>query len=443
MTLSSTTVKVSYDGDDATVAFATTFVYWDDTDIKAIVRTDSSGAETTLVDGTHYNLSGGSGAVGTLTTTAGNTVATGETLIIKSNRDDTQGTAFPAGGPFPSANTEQAIDQATRLIQQRSEEVGRALVFSETSPDSSVTFPDITGNADKIIQINSAGTGLNAVTFASLSGSELTTPVTLANGGTGADLSSPTAKTYFRINSGGSAGELISKIATVADLFAKGSDVASADPLVIPTDGGYFDVTGTTTFDAQTVAVGRLYMLQFDGALTMTDDADHDLGGTSITTAAGDRAIFYAVAENTAQLVAYLSEGGQPANKIPSQATQSAIEAETNEDTYIPPDLLKNSPGVSKIWASVDRSAGTPTLNSPSHNMTSVTDDGAGQTIVTIATDFSTAVYVPLASALDSTARLAAIHTLAVGSFKVLTTDSNASAADTIDFVCAALGDQA
>ena len=30
----------------------------------------------------------------------------------------------------------------------------------------------------------------------------------------------------------------------------------------------------------------------------------------------------------------------------PSQANQAALEAETNEDTYAPPDLIKHSPGV-------------------------------------------------------------------------------------------------
>ena len=32
--------------------------------------------------------------------------------------------------------------------------------------------------------------------------------------------------------------------------MAKGGDIASASPLVIDTDGNYFDVTGTTNFSA-------------------------------------------------------------------------------------------------------------------------------------------------------------------------------------------------
>lgn len=97
---------------------------------------------------------------------------------------------------------------------------------------------------------------------------------------------------------------------TQATIFAKGSDVASASPLVVGTDGGYFDVTGTTGFSAMIVAAGRPFMLQFDGILTMTDGASLDLGGANITTAAGDRAIFYATAANTVIMLAYFREGG-------------------------------------------------------------------------------------------------------------------------------------
>lgn len=92
--------------------------------------------------------------------------------------------------------------------------------------------------------------------------------------------------------------------------LAKGGDIASASPLVIDSDGSYFDVTGTTGFSSMTVAAGALFMLQFDGALTMTDGASLDLAGSDITTAAGDRAIFFATAADTVIMLAYFREGG-------------------------------------------------------------------------------------------------------------------------------------
>jgi len=92
----------------------------------------------------------------------------------------------------------------------------------------------------------------------------------------------------------------------------KGGDIASASPLVIDTDGDYFNVTGTTNFAAMTVAADRQFTLQFDGALTMTHHATNlDLPGeANITTAAGDVAIFQSTGANTVQCISYVKADG-------------------------------------------------------------------------------------------------------------------------------------
>jgi hypothetical protein len=94
----------------------------------------------------------------------------------------------------------------------------------------------------------------------------------------------------------------------------KGGDIASADPLVIDTDGEYFDVTGTTGFTAMTIAAGRQVTLQFDGALTMTHHATNlDLPGeANITTVAGDVATFQSTGANTVQCINYTRATGVP-----------------------------------------------------------------------------------------------------------------------------------
>ena len=70
----------------------------------------------------------------------------------------------------------------------------------------------------------------------------------------------------------------------------------------------------------------------------------------------------------------------------PSQATQVALEVETDENTYAPPDLIKHSPGVVKAYCQVS-SAGT--LQANSYNVTSSAKDTTGDYTVTWATDFS------------------------------------------------------
>ena len=127
MALGSETVRVQYAGDGSTIAFPITFIYWDDTDIQAVL-TDSDGAETVWVDGTQFTLSGGSGLTGTLTvetTPTDYTPASGETLTITSNLTKTQGTSLPEGGPLPTPALEQQMDKIVRMGQQDTETLGR------------------------------------------------------------------------------------------------------------------------------------------------------------------------------------------------------------------------------------------------------------------------------------------------------------------------------
>ena len=112
-----------------------------------------------------------------------------------------------------------------------------------------------------------------------------------------------------------------------------------------------------------------------------------------------------------------------------AQANQAAIEAETDENTYIPPDLVKNAPGVAKCWVNLN-GTGTPAIRS-SYNVTSISDVGVGRPGVTIATDFSSANYVIAGSVQDTLLDDNAVAikgggTQAAGSFEVRTTFDDA-----------------
>ena len=91
----------------------------------------------------------------------------------------------------------------------------------------------------------------------------------------------------------------------------KGEDVASGTP-TIGEDGDYFDITGTTTISAFTVAANRHFFCQFDGALQLTHNStDLDLPGeANITTAAGDVAEFFSTGTNDVQCVNYTKADG-------------------------------------------------------------------------------------------------------------------------------------
>ena len=161
MTLTATTNKVAYAGNGSTTSFAVTFIYWDDTDVRVILTNDTTGVETVWTDGTQYNITGGSGATGTLTidtSPTDYTPATGETLTIKSNLPDTQSTSLPLGGSLPSTSIEERFDKNVRLSQQLAEELTRAIQFSETSPATSTFITETAAQrANKLLAFNASG----------------------------------------------------------------------------------------------------------------------------------------------------------------------------------------------------------------------------------------------------------------------------------------------
>src|SRR3990167_2016050 len=72
----------------------------------------------------------------------------------------------------------------------------------------------------------------------------------------------------------------------VARVVGKGADVASATATTLGDDGGFFDITGTTTITSITAKrAGTVVILQFDGILTLTDGSNLKLDGNFVTAA--------------------------------------------------------------------------------------------------------------------------------------------------------------
>lgn len=207
MTVSSDTSKHSYDGDGSTVEFPVDFKFVSNSDVTAILRA-ADGTETTWTYGTHYTLTGaGEDDGGTLTVETSPTdytPANGERLVIKRTPPEVQASGMPLGGSFPSTVVEAALDYLTMLVQTHSEELARAMKLPDTA-SASTTLPDIETNGGLLLRINAAGTGLEAVSLATLDETTLTTPIGLDDGGTAADLSSVSGNEFIRVNSGGTA----------------------------------------------------------------------------------------------------------------------------------------------------------------------------------------------------------------------------------------------
>ena len=278
MTSTTTSAKVQYNGDGLTVAFPTTFKFIKNSHVKAILR-GTNDVETIWIEATDYTLAGATDKNGgTLTATV--VPATGEVLVIKLDVPFTQVKPFPLGGPFPSVQVEEMGDLAAMASSKNNENFKRTLHVpeSDSQNDTDLELPIDSARASTFLAFDTAGKPIAAAGTSANLGPVSTYIDTLLPAATAA------------------AGRAILEL-------AKGADIASASPLVLGTDGNYFDVTGTTGFSQITCIAGVLFMLQFDDVLTMTDGANLDLGGVDITTAIGDRGIFFAIADNVAQLV--------------------------------------------------------------------------------------------------------------------------------------------
>lgn len=121
-----------------------------------------------------------------------------------------------------------------------------------------------------------------------------------------------------------------------------------------------------------------------------------------------------------------------------SQATQAAIEAETDEDTYTPPDLLRFAPSSVKMWCKWQVDG---TIDG-SFNVTSVTDTGVGDWSVVIDTDFSSVTLQVAGAACETTlALIARIAAPAVATMDVDVVDTSNVKTDPIRVYCWAFGD--
>ena len=159
MTVSTTIIKNFHNGNASTTNFAYQFRILEDTDLLVIIRTNSTGAEATKTLSTHYTVAGaGDASGGSITFTAGNVPASGETVVIRRNVPQTQAIDYIANDPFPAETHEEGLDRGTMVAQQVAEESDRSIKLSRTNTMTSTEFTvGATDRANKILAFDSSG----------------------------------------------------------------------------------------------------------------------------------------------------------------------------------------------------------------------------------------------------------------------------------------------
>jgi hypothetical protein len=141
---------------------------------------------------------------------------------------------------------------------------------------------------------------------------------------------------------------------------------------------------------------------------------------TAATVAAGDLVAVADVDDSNVQKKVTAQSIADLANTGPAQAAASAVIAETDEDTYVPPDLIRQSPGVAKAGVKFNTSG----VIAYDFGVASIDDDGAGDWGVNFDTAFADADYVGSVTLYNSGAALATtagIDGQAAGALEVYT----------------------
>lgn len=187
---------------------------------------------------------------------------------------------------------------------------------------------------------------------------------------------------------------------SVAGLWQRGTDIASASTLSLPSSGGgVYNVTGTTGVTGIGSAQGgRCIKLKFAGALTLTHHASSFIlpGAANITTVAGDTAEFINDAAADAagsnwRCFNYQRASGSSLNATDQLATQADQETGTSITTLVTPGRQHFHNSAAKAWMKWDNN-GTLTVNED-YGVSSASDGGVGIVTPTFDTAFSAATY--------------------------------------------------
>jgi hypothetical protein len=156
MTVSTSVYKAGpYAGSGTTGPFTVTFRFLANSHLR-VIKTSTTGSETTLNLGVDYSVTGAGGASGTVTLTS--PLLTGEKLTIVRNVPLTQETDYVFDDSFQAESHEQALDKLTMITQQLAEEVDRAVKVSPSSTDD----PDALIASIKTSEQNAAASAASA-----------------------------------------------------------------------------------------------------------------------------------------------------------------------------------------------------------------------------------------------------------------------------------------
>ncbi len=160
MTITNQTNKNQYTADGVETNFGYTFDVASQNEIKVIV-TSTAGVDSVKTLTTNYTVDTGTQ---TITFLSGSIPSASERVTLVRNEDITQETGYVENDAFPAAATEGGLDHLIRVDQQQEEKLSRSISVPQgTATTFDAELPTPTGNSDKYLKLNSAGTKLEYI----------------------------------------------------------------------------------------------------------------------------------------------------------------------------------------------------------------------------------------------------------------------------------------
>lgn len=384
MTISTTYAPDNYAGNGSTTVFAITFEFLStSTNVKVSLKNDSTGVITEQSSPSQYSISGSNVTMVTAP-------ASGETLILELNPDFKQQSDYRENDEFPAETLETDLDERTLEGQINNDLVSRAL-----RADASV---DLTGKTLSL-DFPSSGTEVVTITSTSIGRSSAFSLGAITLTGTTEVAVSGTA---------GTSGDL-----SVWD--ANGNLVDGPTP----PSGTIIGTTDTQTLTNKTLDADNNTVTNI-GASEVNSNIVR--GQTATTAVAGDYFLYADASDGdnlkqaTLQDIATLTINQVPSASDSAEgtieiATQSEMEADSSTTLAVTPGRQKYHPSAVKGWCEIN--GGGSELQS--YNVSSVTDNGAGDYTVNWSTSLSGANHTYFTGVRTDSALTAAVSNSTTG----------------------------
>ena len=164
MTVPTSTAKSGpYAGSGTTGPFTVGFRFLENSHIQ-VIKTSTTGTDTTLALTADYTVSGAGGTSGTVTLLTA--LAVGEKLTIVRNVPFTQDADYVQNDAFPAESHERALDKLTMQTQQLAETVSRAATVPVTSTDAAglaAAISTLAANSDSVTAVADNMADVNTV----------------------------------------------------------------------------------------------------------------------------------------------------------------------------------------------------------------------------------------------------------------------------------------